>query len=299
MVESEINLIVQNPAVMTSNNPHLLPDFNADAVEDDDFGNFLDEDEMEDNTAKEAVPSQEVKKEEESSDEDEDDDSVSSLQKISSKSGSGAVIKRNASWVSFVHRSERNHLEGKEKPPTADEVRSRKVHFVEEDKLEIVHEVDQVAPEDKYNYWMSGEDFDRLDNEVKLVRFRWENHKTGKIKMDEKTTSIRGLEHMLKDPELKKKRGVQPWQHTRCVLEEIHRQKTDNKEIDWEKVRAESLRSSSVGVEYGYVTGKADEEDRVRAWDPTAVAVTATKESKNDGKKKKKGFFSSMFGGKK
>ena len=202
----QVNLLVQNP-IMTANNPHLLPDFNEDAVPDDDdeFGNFVDEEDLEKN-----------KQEEESSSEEEsDDDSVCSLQKIGNNKKAGSSINRNASWLSFVSRSERARILGKEKPPPPEEEQRRKVHFVDEGKLETVHEVDPVDAQDKRNYWMSGEDFDRLENELKLTRFRWENHKDGKIKLDESTTTIRGLELMLKDQKLKAARGVQPWQHTK------------------------------------------------------------------------------------
>ena len=298
MAESDIKILVNDSVSMSSSNPHLMPDFNETAVEDDDFGVFVDEDEME---------KEKVEEQDDDSDDD-DDDSVSSLQKIGKKSAKSGDIPRNPSWLSFVSRSERNHLLGKEKPPSAEEVRSRKVKFADEPQLETLHEVDQVSPEDKPNYWMNSDDFDRLDNEVKLMKFRWENHKSGKIKLDENTSTIRGLELMLKDPELKKARGVQPWSHARSVLQEIHRQKTEEKEMDWEKVRKESLKSSSVGVENAIVTGKADEHARLRAWDPSipsqddSFGSAATSDSSSDAKKKKskgKGFFSFFGGGKK
>ena len=91
------------------------------------------------------------------------------------------------------------------------------------------------------------------------------------------------------------------FRYNTAVLEEIHRQKLDEKEIDWEKVRNESLRSSAKGVENGYVTGKEDEVARIRAWDPSIKPpANLNSSSKNDGRKKKKGgFFSFLNGGKK
>lgn len=101
-----------------------------------------------------------------------------------------ASIRRVDSWTSFVTRSERNILLGKDKPPTQDEASKRKVKFVHDDLLETVHEVETVPDDMKAQCWMNASDFDHLDKEVALTKFRWENHKSGKIKFDEEANSV-------------------------------------------------------------------------------------------------------------
>jgi hypothetical protein len=79
---------------------------------------------------------------------------------------------------------------GKDRPPSEEEASKRKVKFVHDDQLETVHQVETVPDEIKSQYWMNGSDFDRLDKEVSLTKFRWENHKSGKIEFDEDENSV-------------------------------------------------------------------------------------------------------------
>jgi hypothetical protein len=292
MTGSEFDLQVQKP-LMNASNPEHLADYHEGAVvDDDDFGNFIDEESME-KEANDQV-------EDEDEDEEEDDDSVSSLAKIKKSSSfatTGMHIPRNQSFVSFLTRSERSHLMGKDKPPSLIESSKRKIRF--HDNLETVHTVELVPDNEKKHYWTNHVDFDRFENEIKLTKFRWENHKSGRIKFDEISSSIRGLEHMIKDgPTSKAGYGLTPtWKHSRKVLEEIHRQKTEEKKsndsIDWEKVREASVKSSAPGYQHALDMGLADEVARDEAWDESSA--TKKKPDSPNSKPRKKSWESRLM----
>ena len=115
-------------------------------------------------------------------------------------------------------RSQRTLELGKDKPPSKAEAAKRKVQFADH-ALEVVHEVVQVADEHKASVYMNNEDFDRMDKEVSLTKFRWDNHKAGKIKFDENKNSVRGLETVLQYDE---KRELSKWNHVRGVIGAIN-----------------------------------------------------------------------------
>lgn len=259
----------------------------------DDYGNFLEQDDDDDDKIKTET---EVTGDDDE-DDDDDDDSVCSLAKIGKKSET-VHIRRNYSLESFLTRSERAALLGKDPPPTPAEERKRRVHFVAEHLLEIVHEVVGVTPEEKSEYWMNGLDFDRQENEVKLTKFRWENHKVGRIKFDENTSTLRGLERVIPDGPVSKKSdgtAIKPWQHAKVVLEEVHRQKTDEgrttRNLDWNKIREVSIISSSYDSQHAAWVAKWDEEWKDKTWDPSIPSQTTTAKPTTPTKKSKGGFF--------
>ena len=217
-----------------------------------------------------------------------DEDRLSSIHNIQKKNSS---IRRTDSWQSFVTRSERNSILGKDKPPSEEEARRRKVHFHDNSSLECVHEIDYVPDDIKPSYYMTESDFERFDKELALTRFRWENHKQGKIKFDEKMNSVRGLERVLdidQDAERCK------WQHVRSVLEKQNDMKmSGKKDIDWETVRETSLKTSSEFSKHAVAMGKADEEAHHRAWSEKTESSESLGEpsTKKDKKKSGRGLF--------
>jgi len=196
-------------------------------------------------------------------------------------------IRRNDSFVSFMTRSERNAILGKDKPPSKEEAEKRSVKFKIEPYLETVHLVEQVDDSEKDNVWLTNKDFDRQETEIKMTQFRWENHKEGKIPFDESKNTVRGLEHLFDQQETSK------WKHARAVLEEINRQKLKfgGKVVDWTKVRQVSEQFSGESMKQAAAMGKADEEAYRQAWDPSLSPITEKEEDNTKKKKKKKSSF--------
>jgi len=223
-----------------------------------------------------------------SSSESEDEDAH--LKQI--KPSNGFSIRRNDSFASFLTRSERAALLGKDKPPSPEEERKRKVHFVEDSELDTIHEVDLITEEDKPQVYMTGEDFGRIETDVKMTNFRWENHLAGKIKFDASTNTMRGLEHL--DRDASRKSSMQKYKHNRAVMEEINRQKQDYDGTvrDWEVVRKISQQFSVHSTNHAVELGRLDREAHQKAWNAgAATSASAASASPNQDKKKKKKFF--------
>jgi len=251
-----------------------------DSCRDDDSGRGMDENRR----------GEEVIAGDDTTDVDEFDDKVSSVQSI--HGGKTILIPRNCSWANFVSRSQRDH-HGAVVQPITGETFERKVQFPrDESKLHLVHEIDEIPDEIKPDYWLNESDISRFENDVKLTLFRWSNHRSGKIHFDGINNSIRGLEGIIEGTE--RADSLKIWRHSKNVLGEINRQRHKGKsfgEIDWEKVREASLKSSSWHSERASKMGLADEVERDRAWNEQ---VANLKEVVNLGKKKKskgKGLF--------
>ena len=250
-----------------------------------------------------------------SDDDDDDDDDESSsededahLKRLrppsSSTAGGGDnsrfSIRRNDSLNSFLTRSERAAMLGKDKPPSSEEARKRTVKFRDEAELENVHEIEQVADEDRAKVYMNNEDFSRIETDLKMTSFRWENHLDGKISFDENNNSMRGLEH-LQDRDKQTKRDLQKYKHNRSVLEEINRQKQDygGKVRDWDAVRRISQQFSVHSINHAVELARLDREAHRRAWNNGEAAapssaqssLSSSQQADKDGKKKKKGKF--------
>lgn len=234
---------------------------------------------------------------EELSSDDEEDGDVPEMQKISNNRNGPGNIPRNYSYTSFLTRSERNRIEGKDPPPTPQEAAKRKVKFPDnEHELETVHEVDPVADEEKKNYWLNGSDFDRFDNDVKITLFRWKNHVSGDLKFDETNNSIRGLEGTITGTA--RADAKDKWKHRQAVLKEISSARLNGKSlaaIDWERVREISLQNSIHQLEKAVERGKQDEQARVSAWNTIYDSVSEASSDESSNKKKKKKGFNLMF----
>ena len=226
-------------------------------------------------------------------DEDDDDDSHDEnahLKQIRSGQKDGGSIRRNDSFTSFLTRSERNSLLGKDKPPTEQEASKRRIRF--RDTLVDIIEFDKIGKDVKNQYWMNDEDFDRIETDVKMTQFRYENSKTGKIPFDETNNSIRGLESILYGIDMKL------YKHRQSVLQEIHVQKSKHGFVkDWERVRQTSEVNSDFCRTKAVEIGKQDEMEHKKAWDiiPGGVIVekslgkvmtTTGAAAKNETKKK-------------
>ena len=206
-------------------------------------------------------------------DEDDDDDSHDEnahLKQIRSGQKDGGSIRRNDSFTSFLTRSERNSLLGKDKPPTEQEASKRRIRF--RDTLVDIIEFDKIGKDVKNQYWMNDEDFDRIETDVKMTQFRYENSKTGKIPFDESNNSIRGLESILYGIDMKL------YKHRQSVLQEIHVQKSKHGFVkDWERVRQTSEVNSDFCRTKAVEIGKQDEMEHKKAWDIIPGSVIAEK----------------------
>jgi hypothetical protein len=231
-----------------------------------------------------------------------DDDSVddnADLKQIRPSNGFGSSIRRSDSWVSFLTRSERNVLLGKDQPPPPSEASKRKVQFRDSDALEAVREVEIVDDKDKDKLYMNNTDFDRIETDVKLTRFRWDNHVMGKIPFDESQNSMRGLEHL--NHEQQRKKDLARYHHKQRVFHEVNQQKAALGRIeDWEKIRQASELLSTPSKQHARDVGRIDAQDSIRAWNSNgdaAACSTSTPTTKGEEKTKKKSLFGGMFGG--
>jgi hypothetical protein len=226
----------------------------------------------------------------------EEDDTLLPMNHISNMQKKSDSI-RYDEYQSFLSRSERAH-EKPDKPPTADELRQRKVKFPSEpEELLTIFEFEPLNADEKYAVYMQHEDFSRVDKDMELLAFRWENHVSGRIILDEDVATIRGLEERFKNTGRGKAMAV----HEKAVLEEIHSQKVEGKnsvkDLDWERIRQASLRTSKQRIDYAVQLAKEDEEARVQAWIPKQQQKLFSAATKDDKKKKKKGFLG-LFGSK-
>jgi hypothetical protein len=177
-------------------------------------------------------------------------------------------IRRNDSFDNFISRSERALLLGKDLPPPPSEVSRRKIKFSE--SLEDIKEIERVHPEVKDQYWMTEHDFDRIESEIRITQFRWENAKAGKIPFDDINNSIRGLESVI--PDETSNIDITMFNHRRSVLQEIHRQKSQHGAVtDWDKVRQASQRYSQRSVQRATEVAARDELAHKNAWDNVVI----------------------------
>jgi hypothetical protein len=175
--------------------------------------------------------------------------------------GQNSSIRRNDSFTSFITRSERKSLFGEDPPPTEQEAAKRRVKFCE--PLFDVYEIEKVDNAIKDQYWMNDEDFDRIETDLKVTQFRYENYKNGKIPFDEEQNTVRGLESMISDDNL----DMKMHKHQQSVLHEIHQQKAVHGCVfDWEKVRLTSEKFSAKCRANAAEVGKQDEIDFKEAW---------------------------------
>lgn len=230
-----------------------------------------------------------------SSSDDEEDGDVPEMQKISSNKP--GTISRNYSYSSFLTRSERHRLEGKDPPLSPQEAAKRKVKFPDnEQELETVHEVEPVADEEKKDYWLNGSDFDRFDNDVKVTMFRWKNHVSGDLTFDDDNNSIRGLEGTISGTSREDARNK--WRHRQAVLKEISSARLNGKTlgtIDWERVREISLQNSAHQLRKAVALGLEDEQARVYAWNTNNDSVYRANSQESSKKKNKKKGFNLIF----
>ena len=197
-------------------------------------------------------------------DDDESEDENANLKQIRpghshGGSSSSSSIRRNDSFTSFLTRSERISILGKDPPPTEQEAVKRRIRF--RDTLTEVYEIEKVDKHMKNQYWMTDDDFDRIETDIKMTQFRYENSKTGKIPFDNEKNSIRGLESILDGIDVKL------YKHRQSVLQEIHQQKSMHGHVnDWEKVRHTSEINSDQCRAKAVHVARQDELEHKKAW---------------------------------
>jgi hypothetical protein len=216
------------------------------------------------------VTSDAVERVERNDDVDDDDESSESedenahLKQL--RPGQNSSIRRNDSYTSFLSRSERNSILGKDLPPTQQEVAKRRIQF--RDSLFDIVEFEKVEKNMKDQYWMTDTDFDRIETDVRMTQFRYENAKTGKIPFDEVNNSIRGLESVIHGVDVKL------YHHRQSVLNEIHQQKRVHGCVtDWDRVRLASEKHSISCLTKAVEVGRQDELEHNKAWDMTVTTT--------------------------
>ena len=226
-------------------------------------------------------------------DSDEDDDfedenaNLKSIQRLKPLGGSG--MRRNASMQSFLTRSQRLVELGADQPPSPEEAKARKVQFKEDP---IVHEIPSIAEDDAIRdiLFLTDCDFDRMDADMKLTHFRWQNHLAGRIPFDEVHNTIRGLEFFDRDQQMAK--DLDKYRHRQIVLGEYVDQKKKARstaDVDFESVRRVSLLRSSDALQRAIEQGAADEVTRRTAWEPVVAAPTEKDTNAKSKKKKRHG----------
>lgn len=231
-----------------------------------------------------------------SSSEDENAD-LKSISRFKQQPSNGSM-RRTDSLERFITRSERLSIIGKDKPPAEDEVAKRKVKFRPDEDLESIHILDHYTT-DEDNDWksqcfMTDSDFDRNDADMKLTHFRWQNHLNGTIRFDESENSLRGLEFMDRQEQLKKDKKKA--NHRKRVLEEAFEQKL-KAQHHWDILRKASQEISAQSLEEARDRARRDHIDRCKAWgeavcddgyesdtdEPTLESSFGINEAKNNG----------------
>jgi hypothetical protein len=181
------------------------------------------------------------------------------------------VFSRYDEYHSFLTRSQRAALHP-DPLPNPVEVQRRKVHFhSDETQLETVHEIECIPKDLLSQYYLTTEDFERIQQDAELTAFRWENHMSGKIPFDHVHNTLRGLESIVEVNDMDKHALIH--QHQRDVLMEIHNQKISQRnqqtprKIDWEQVRHVSLQHSTSMAHHARERALQDEQERHRIWD--------------------------------
>lgn len=173
----------------------------------------------------------------------EEDDRVEALANIHNYRGtnSSSSFRRYDEMGSFLTRSERS-IQHPDEIPSKDEEAKRKVHFRDGSSLFKVHFLDRVSETDARFYYMTDVDFTRVDRDIDVTTFRWENHLSGEIPFDHENNTIRGLEEMLSEDDSKyETRAI----HRKSVFEEVNRQRlSGQRPLDTEGIRKATLSTS-------------------------------------------------------
>ena len=237
-----------------------------DMINDEVFANDLGKDKVVDDDEQGGEDNDETVNDD---DDDDSHDKNAHLKQLRPGNNGVSSIRRHDSFTSFLTRSERNLILGKDSPPTELEASKRRIRFRE--TLVDIIEFDKIGKDVKNQYWMTDEDFDRIETDVKMTQFRFENSKSGKIPFDEANNSIRGLESILYGIDLKL------YKHRQSVLQEIHQQKLTHGFVnDWERVRHTSEVNSDFCRSKALETGKQDEMEHRKAWNLIANSIPGT-----------------------
>ena len=206
-------------------------------------------------------------------------------------------VRRYDEYTSFLTRSQRAHMLGKEAPLSKDEESKRKVHFLPgqdgSDILEITHVLPELSHEDKQHCFMTAENWDSIDTDIELTRKRWENHLSGRLPFDRANNSLRGLESML-DPTSVDRSLVS--RHETNIIQEANRQKRDKEFVHWQKLRHISLQTSLAEVERVQKLAQEDAEEAVACWETNKNQPLKVPAPRDD-KKRSSNIFKKMFSG--
>jgi len=165
-------------------------------------------------------------------------------------------------FSSFRARSERSLNRGKEKPLSDEEETQRSVHFVSDDRLQTVFELEPWNDGDKARIFMSENDWSCIDRDVEITKMRWHNHKAGKIPFDYKNNTLRGLEAIF---HYDKKVRISA-NHCDRVLDEIVIQKRKGVYLNMDRLGAVCVKSSKREMDFARHIGKKDHEARITCW---------------------------------
>lgn len=133
---------------------------------------------------------------------DEGEDKLRSIHFLKQKDSGGedgegkkVDVERYDEMSSFLSRSERT-LSFPDLPPTEEELAARRVRVKED--VDEVHDVEPMSTEEARAYYMTDEDFRRVDIDVELTTMRWEKAKKVRVLLG-LLTSLFGVDDLLSE----------------------------------------------------------------------------------------------------
>jgi hypothetical protein len=124
-----------------------------------------------------------------------------------------------------------------------------------------IREVERVSEEDRSNYWLSVEEFGRIQRNAVLT---FSQVTRGQISLDEESFSQRGLEKWNAEDAYQAKGHRMT--HAKRVLDELELQAMEGlKKVDWESLRLACIDTSVESADKAIKLAKADEEEAKRA----------------------------------
>jgi hypothetical protein len=128
------------------------------------------------------------------------------------------------------------------------------------------YQQEPISEAEALDYYMQPEDFVRCDTDVKTSIVLWLKNKKGQGEFDEDFNTIRGLEELfdsMKHQNDNKGRHYARLQHVKLVMEEVYRQHRSysDRQLDAEKIRQVSLKSSEEALQRAIFMGERDEAE--------------------------------------
>jgi hypothetical protein len=200
-------------------------------------------------------------------------------------------MRRNNSLENFICRSERNRRERASLDPRllrdlavhVSDVEARKVRFQLPVPAGNVHELEELDSHAKEDYYMTRGDFARMQDDFKMVLWKWENHAEGRIAFDDSVHGLRGLEEITKGVYISDfySRGYATrvsgkFAHSKAVLLHLQEQQLTGVYLDWDACKEVATAHSQPDIEYALFMGQHDYEEALHAYDPHRITISSS-----------------------